>query len=332
MVYVAPAVIGAFWGAPMVARELEAGTHRLVWNQSITRNRWLATKLGLGMLGAVAAGAVAGLAMTWWSRPIDGAVNAGQAPTATIFDLARIAPEVFGSRGIAPIGYAAFAFALGVAAGALLRRYRAGDGRHAGGLCPHPDRDAELGPAPSGRAGPGATLITAENLQGFSGPGPDQPIDRLEVEFERPGAWQLSTETVDASGSEVGTVPSWVTDCLGLRAPRRRRQLPRSRPASTGSPTRATANRSRTSRPVTTGRCSGGRPESCSPVRCSLARGVLAGEAGLLRGRVSTPAAGAEVGAHCPHDACHDALLHEALDGAHPRRRGDPRARALRQR
>ena len=35
-----PAVIGVFWGAPLVARELENGTHRLVWTQSISRTRW----------------------------------------------------------------------------------------------------------------------------------------------------------------------------------------------------------------------------------------------------------------------------------------------------
>src|SRR5262245_11880941 len=40
-----PALIGAFWGAPLVARELETGTHRLVWNQSVPRRRWLAVKL-----------------------------------------------------------------------------------------------------------------------------------------------------------------------------------------------------------------------------------------------------------------------------------------------
>ena len=34
-----------FWGAPLVARELEAGTHRLIWNQSVTRTRWLVTKV-----------------------------------------------------------------------------------------------------------------------------------------------------------------------------------------------------------------------------------------------------------------------------------------------
>jgi hypothetical protein len=38
-----PALIGAFWGAPLIARELEAGTHRLVWNQSVTRRHWLAS-------------------------------------------------------------------------------------------------------------------------------------------------------------------------------------------------------------------------------------------------------------------------------------------------
>ena len=38
-----PAFIGAFWGAPLLARELEAGTHRLAWTQSITRRRWLTT-------------------------------------------------------------------------------------------------------------------------------------------------------------------------------------------------------------------------------------------------------------------------------------------------
>jgi len=30
-----PALVGAFWGAPLIARELETGTHRLVWNQSV---------------------------------------------------------------------------------------------------------------------------------------------------------------------------------------------------------------------------------------------------------------------------------------------------------
>src|SRR3954468_7641846 len=53
-----PALLGAFWGAPMVARELENGTYRLVWNQSVTRTRWLAMKLGITC--AAAAGVAGG--------------------------------------------------------------------------------------------------------------------------------------------------------------------------------------------------------------------------------------------------------------------------------
>src|SRR4051812_50063354 len=53
---VAPALIGIFWGAPLVARELETGTYRLVWNQSVTRGRWLATKLGLSVLAPAGGG------------------------------------------------------------------------------------------------------------------------------------------------------------------------------------------------------------------------------------------------------------------------------------
>src|SRR6266702_939637 len=53
-IVLAPAVIGIFWGAPLIARELEAGTFRLAWTQSVTRARWLAVKLALTGLAAMA--------------------------------------------------------------------------------------------------------------------------------------------------------------------------------------------------------------------------------------------------------------------------------------
>ncbi len=106
----APGIIGVFWGAPLVARELEAGTHRLVWNQSVTRTRWLTAKLlGVGLASMATAGLFS-LAVSWWASPIDKA------------RMNRLLPEVFAARGIAPIGYAAFAFVLGVTAGLLIRR------------------------------------------------------------------------------------------------------------------------------------------------------------------------------------------------------------------
>jgi hypothetical protein len=47
-----PGLIGMFWGAPLAARELETGTFRLAWTQSVTRARWLAAKLGVAGLAA----------------------------------------------------------------------------------------------------------------------------------------------------------------------------------------------------------------------------------------------------------------------------------------
>ena len=55
IILLAPAVIGLFWGAPLIARELETGTAALAWNQSVTRTRWLAVKLAIGGLTAMAA-------------------------------------------------------------------------------------------------------------------------------------------------------------------------------------------------------------------------------------------------------------------------------------
>ncbi|MGR6923553.1 ABC transporter permease [[Actinomadura] parvosata] len=107
-----PALVGIFWGAPLVTRELEAGTHLLVWSQSITRTRWLAVKLALVGAAAAVTGGLGGLLASWWATALDRA--------AVGFPL--MGPLVFAGRGIAPIGYAAFAFALGVTVGLLVRR------------------------------------------------------------------------------------------------------------------------------------------------------------------------------------------------------------------
>ncbi len=45
VVLVVPALIGMFWGAPLIAHELETGTFRLAWTQSVSRRRWLVIKL-----------------------------------------------------------------------------------------------------------------------------------------------------------------------------------------------------------------------------------------------------------------------------------------------
>jgi hypothetical protein len=105
-----PALVGAFWGAPLIAREFEHGTHRLAWTQSVTRTRWLAVKLVLVGAASVTATGVLSLMVTWWSSPIDHA------------NTNRFGAGLFGERNITPLGYAAFGFALGVTAGLLIRR------------------------------------------------------------------------------------------------------------------------------------------------------------------------------------------------------------------
>jgi hypothetical protein len=66
-----PAIIGTFWAAPLLTREFEAGTFQLAWTQSVTRTRWLAAKLGVGALAAMATAGLFSLLLTWWSGPID---------------------------------------------------------------------------------------------------------------------------------------------------------------------------------------------------------------------------------------------------------------------
>jgi ABC-type transport system involved in multi-copper enzyme maturation permease subunit len=108
LVTVVPALLGAFWGAPLIAREIESRTFPLVWTQSVTRTRWLVVKLVVVGLSSMLVAGLLSLIVTWWARPLDQA--------------AASAYVTFDSRDLVPIGYAAFAFALGVMAGMLIRR------------------------------------------------------------------------------------------------------------------------------------------------------------------------------------------------------------------
>jgi ABC-type transport system involved in multi-copper enzyme maturation permease subunit len=104
---VLPALAGAFIGAPLVAREVEQGTHRLVWTQGVTRIRWFVTKIVLVLLPLLA---VAGLVGVLESIAL-GAEGA-QTSRWAFFDQQ------------APVTVAAtfLAFGLGVAAGAVIGR------------------------------------------------------------------------------------------------------------------------------------------------------------------------------------------------------------------
>jgi hypothetical protein len=105
-----PCLLGVFWGGPLVAREFETGTSQFAWMQGITRTRWLTITIGWVLLAAAAWGGAVSALVTWWSSPVNS------------LQLQNFEPSQFDIQGIVPIGYAVFAVALGVAAGALLRR------------------------------------------------------------------------------------------------------------------------------------------------------------------------------------------------------------------
>jgi hypothetical protein len=181
---VLPALIGIFWGAPLLAHELETGTYRLAWTQSLTRGRWLAVKLGVTGLAAMAAAGLLSLMVTWWFSPID-QVN-----------LNRFTPAMFGERGIVPIGYAAFAFAFGVTAGLLIRRTV-------------PAMATTLVAFFGARVGmtyelrqhlmPPARASSPVELSTITGPAPPG------LGSPSPADWVLSSHTVNAAGQVIGS-------------------------------------------------------------------------------------------------------------------------------
>jgi hypothetical protein len=102
-----PGVIGIALAAPILL-ELESGTYRLAWTQSITRRRWLAIKLGMTTLAAVLAALALTALVTWWRTPLD--------------RLNGRLENVFDFEGTVGIGYVLLALGLALAVGAVWRR------------------------------------------------------------------------------------------------------------------------------------------------------------------------------------------------------------------
>ena len=103
-----PGLFGILFVAPLVL-ELEHGTFRLAWTQSVTRRRWLATKLTTIAVCALVATFALSALMTWWRGPLDQLQG-------------RMAPNVFDFEGVVPYAYVLFAVALAVALGVFTRR------------------------------------------------------------------------------------------------------------------------------------------------------------------------------------------------------------------
>jgi hypothetical protein len=205
----------------------------VAWNQSVSRNRWLAIKLGLVGLAAMATAGLFSLLITWWASPIDRALSLR--PDTSI-GVVRLDPTLFGARGITPIGYAAFALVLGVTLGVLMRRTL-------------PAMAATLAVfvgiqvvwanwvrahliSPSTARAP---LGSSFNEFMISSPGSKVTILGT---WHQPGAWLLSNETVTAAG-KLFTGPATkpclqgtIQQCNAWLASKHLRQLVTFQPAS----------------------------------------------------------------------------------------------------
>lgn len=111
--FVLPGVVGAFVAGPMIARELESGTYKLAWTQSVTPARWLMVKLAVPTAWTVAFVSVAVPLHRWaWAtRPVE--------------DIAPglwHEPVRYAGMGPLPVAYALLGIAAGALVGLLVRR------------------------------------------------------------------------------------------------------------------------------------------------------------------------------------------------------------------
>jgi hypothetical protein len=93
MLAVVPGLVGVFIGAPLLARELEQGTHLLAWTQTITRTRWLVIKLALVGAAAIVAGLAAAQLASWWWAPLAVGFSSGDWQA---FEAIGVSPAAYG--------------------------------------------------------------------------------------------------------------------------------------------------------------------------------------------------------------------------------------------
>jgi hypothetical protein len=106
-----PALIGAFAGAPVLARELESGSYQYAWTQGIGRVRWAVAKLVLlAVTVTVLAGAFSQV-FTWFFKPFLAQES-----------LTELSATAFANRGIAFAAWTLVAFSIGAFLGMLFRR------------------------------------------------------------------------------------------------------------------------------------------------------------------------------------------------------------------
>jgi hypothetical protein len=170
---VLPALLGLFWGAPLIGREIEQGTHLFVWTQGVTRLRWLGSKLAALLALTLLLTVAYALLISWWLGPLDRSTGD------------RFQPGIFDQQGLVPVAYAVFALGLGIAAGAVLKKTMPAMAATLVGFV-------------------GLRLVIAGVVRKhFLSPVTKTYFPLPGVDTVHPGAWVFSQKTIDSSGHLV---------------------------------------------------------------------------------------------------------------------------------
>ncbi|MFE3526493.1 transporter [Streptomyces sp. NPDC059161] len=107
-----PVLLGMFWGAPLLGRDRELGTSRMVLAQGISRAQWFAGRFALAALGTTAVSGLLALLFSWWRQP-------AADRSYGVFWYETVALSGSGPRTVAA---ALFGLSVGTLAGLLVRR------------------------------------------------------------------------------------------------------------------------------------------------------------------------------------------------------------------
>ena len=112
LVQLVPALIGAFAGGSLLARDLETGTYRYAWTQGFGRVRWTIAKLAIVAVTVTVLAAAFSLVFTWFFTPF----------LAPDQDLTVLSGTVFNTRPVSFAAWTLVAFSVGALAGMFFRR------------------------------------------------------------------------------------------------------------------------------------------------------------------------------------------------------------------
>ncbi|BBA95757.1 hypothetical protein RVR_753 [Actinacidiphila reveromycinica] len=117
-----PLAVGALVGAPLFAQDLESGTYRLAWTQSVGRREWAAVKLGVAAAVTTAAAVVLTVPVSWWWYSAWRGHNGGPDRSAWRAVVWWGDWDFFSWTGPVGVAHLLLALTTGAAAGVLVRR------------------------------------------------------------------------------------------------------------------------------------------------------------------------------------------------------------------